>query len=83
MATLSKQVRVPDWVEVQMVQRPDVNGVEVNVAIRCPDGWAHVCKVGVDAATTGHGLFDTKLEVLERIRDHITVEIAKAVLERE
>lgn len=66
-----------------MVQRPDVNGVELNVAIRCHDGWAHICKLGVDAATFGSGLFDTKLEVLEQLREHITVEIAKAVLEQE
>lgn len=83
MATLNKQVRVPDWVEVHIVQRPDVNGVEFNVGVRCPDGWAHVCKIGVNAATSNHGLFDTKLEVLERLRDHIIVEIAKAVLEKE
>ena len=83
MAMQSKQVRVPDWVDVQMLHRPDVNGVELNIAVRCHDSWAHICRLGIDAATFGNGLFDTRLEVLERLRDHITVEIAKAVLEKE
>lgn len=83
MAMLSKHVRVPDWVEVEMTQRPDVNGVELNVAVRCHDGWAHICKLGVDAATFGSGLFDTRLEVLQILHEHITVEIAKAALEKE
>jgi hypothetical protein len=83
MATQSKTAAVPDWVEIALVQRPDYNGMEFNVGIRCHDGFAHVCKLEVDAATFGFGLFDTKLEVLERLRDHITVEIAKATLEKE
>jgi putative ubiquitin-RnfH superfamily antitoxin RatB of RatAB toxin-antitoxin module len=83
MATQSKTVKVPDWVEIALVQRPDVNGMELNIGIRCHDAFAHICKLEIDAATFGFGLFDTKLEVLERLRDHITVEIAKATLEKE
>ena len=75
MATLNK----PEWIYAEAMRRPDTLDVNLRVAIRAHEGWIKVMDLIQDGWMTTE--LPTRRQVLENIRETITIELAKLTLE--
>lgn len=77
MAMLSKDD--PKWFFAEAMRRPDTLDVNLRVAIRAHEGWIKVMDLIQDGWMTTE--LPTRRQVLENIRETITIELAKLTLE--
>jgi hypothetical protein len=81
MAMRNEIMRTPDWLRVEIRHDPRSFEYRLDVGIKCNDGWAHAVCVGLDSALSMDHGFNKKVEVLQRIHEHVTKQLAVATLE--
>ena len=77
MGTLSKDD--PKWFFAEAMRRPDTLDIKLRVAIRAHEGWIKVMDLDQNMWETSN--LPTRRQVLENIRETITIELAKLTLE--
>jgi hypothetical protein len=81
MAMRNEVLQTPNWLRVEIRHDPRNFEHRLDIGIKCHDGWAHVVCVGLDLALSVDAGFDKKVELLQRIHEHVTKQLAIATLE--
>ena len=75
MATQNK----PEWVYAEALRDHNSLDIKLRVALRADDGWVKVLDITTDGWT--QDVPPTRRQMLENIKENITIELAKLTLE--